>query len=230
MTGCTVNGTYLRELMTYWQNGFDWRAQEARINSFPQFCTKIDGAPVHFIHVRGKGPAPVPIILNHGWLWSFWDFKDIIMALADPAAHGGDPEDAFEVVVPLLPGFAFSGPLPRNCVGYVETASIWVELMRGLGYERCVTHGGDAQLGHAHPEWIIGVQISFPVLPGEPYVPTIKATLLRKNALSLGARTEVRGLHSCLDQCLRSADPRRSDSRQPRRSGGVDTSSPPRLE
>ncbi|RDW85458.1 hypothetical protein BP5796_03783 [Coleophoma crateriformis] len=167
-----VNGTYLRELMTYWQDGFDWRVQEARINSFPQFRTEIDGVPIHFIHVRGKGPNPVPILLNHGWLWTFWDFREIIMALADPAAHGGDPKDAFDVVVPSLPGFAFSGPLRRTDVGYVETADLWVKLMRELGYERFVTHGGDAgafvsaRLGHAHPESIIGVHLSFPILPG----------------------------------------------------------------
>ena len=167
-----VNGAYLRELMTYWQNDFDWRAQEERINSFPQFRAEIDGVPIHFIHVRGKGPNPVPIILNHGWPWSFWDFKDVIMALADPAAHGGDPKDAFDVIVPSLPGFAFSGPLPRTGIGYVETADMWVKLMRELGYERFVTHGGDAgafvsaRLGHAHPESVIGVHLSFPILPG----------------------------------------------------------------
>jgi pimeloyl-ACP methyl ester carboxylesterase len=170
-----VNGTYLRELVTYWQDGFDWRVQEAQINRFPQYLVEIDGIPIHFIHVRGKGPKPVPILLNHGWPWTFWDFKDVIMALADPAAHGGDPEDAFDVVVPSLPGFAFSGPLPRNGVGYVETASMWVRLMQGLGYERFVTHGGDAgafvsaQLGHAHPQSIIGVHLSFPILPGIPH-------------------------------------------------------------
>jgi pimeloyl-ACP methyl ester carboxylesterase len=170
-----VQGTYLRELVKYWQDDFDWRAQEARINSLPQFRTEIDGMPIHFIHARGKGPNPTPIILNHGWPWSFWDFKDIIMELADPAAYGGNPEDAFDVVVPSLPGFAFSGPLPRNGVGYVETADMWVKLMRELGYERFVTHGGDAgafvsaRLGHAHPESVIGVHLSFPILPGVPH-------------------------------------------------------------
>jgi pimeloyl-ACP methyl ester carboxylesterase len=170
-----VNGTYLRELVAYWQDGFDWRAQEARINAFPQFRAEIDGVPIHFIHVRGKGPNPVPLILNHGWPWSFWDFKDVISALADPGAHGGDPADAFDVIVPSLPGFTFSGPLCRTDVGYVETADLWVKLMRALGYERFVTHGGDAgafvsaRLGHAHPESVIGVHLSFPVLPGVPH-------------------------------------------------------------
>lgn len=169
-----VNGSYLRELMAYWQDGFDWRAQEARINRFPQSRAEIDGVPIHFIHVRGKGPNPVPIVLNHGWPWSFWDFKDVIMALADPASCGGDPEDAFDVIVPSLPGFTFSGPLPRNDIGYIEAADMWVRLMRELGYERFVTHGGDAgaflsaRLGHVYPESIIGVHLSFPILPGVP--------------------------------------------------------------
>jgi pimeloyl-ACP methyl ester carboxylesterase len=167
-----VNGSYLRELVAYWQDGFDWRAQEALMNRFPHFRTVIDGVPIHFIHVHGKGPNPVPIVLNHGWPWTFWDFKDIIMPLADPAAYGGDAEDAFDVIVPSLPGFAFSGPLKRNGVGYVETADLWVKLMKELGYERFVTHGGDAgafvssRLGHAHPESILGVHLSFPIVPG----------------------------------------------------------------
>lgn len=169
-----VNGTYLRELVSYWQHSFDWRFQESQINAFPQFRAEIDGVPIHFIHVRGKGPNPVPIVLNHGWPWTFWDYKDVIMRLADPAAHGGSAKDAFDVIVPSLPGFTFSGPLPRDNIGYVETAQMWVRLMRELGYDRFVTHGGDAgafvsaQLGHAHSESIIGVHLAMPVLPGVP--------------------------------------------------------------
>lgn len=167
-----VNGTYLRELVRYWREDFDWRAQEAKINRFPQFRAIIDDVPIHFLHIRGKGPNPVPIVLNHGWPWSFWDFKDVIEPLTDPAAHGGDPSDAFDVIVPSLPGFTFSGPLDRTDIGYIQTADLWVKLMRGLGYERFVTHGGDAgaflssQLGHAHPESVIGVHLTFPILPG----------------------------------------------------------------
>lgn len=169
-----VNGAYLRELTAYWRDAFDWREQEARINAFPQFTTEVDGVPIHFIYVRGKGPNPTPIILNHGWPWTFWDMKDVIGPLADPASHGGDPADAFDVVVPSLPGFCFSGPLPRTGIGYVETAELWVKLMNGLGYNRFVTQGGDAgafvsaQLGHAHAESMIGVHLTFPVLPGVP--------------------------------------------------------------
>jgi pimeloyl-ACP methyl ester carboxylesterase len=170
-----VNGDYLRDFVDYWRKGFDWRAQEARINAFPQFRAVIDDAPIHFIHVRGKGPNPVPIVLNHGWPWTFWDFKDVIMPLADPGAHGGDPADAFDVIVPSLPGFAFSGPVPRPGIGYVQAADMWVRLMRALGYERFVAHGGDAgafltsRLGHAHADAMIGVHLAFPILPGVPH-------------------------------------------------------------
>jgi len=170
-----VNGAYLRDLAAYWRDGFDWRAQEARMNAFPHFRTEIDGIPIHFIHVRGKGPDPVPLMLNHGWPWTFWDFQDVIAPLADPAAFGGDPADAFDVIVPSLPGFAFSGPLPREGIGYVETADLWVRLMRGLGYDRFVAHGGDAgafvsaRLGHAHADAMIGVHLNLPVLPGVPF-------------------------------------------------------------
>lgn len=169
-----VDGPYLRELVEHWRTTFDWRAQEARINAIPQFRAVVDGVPVHFLHVRGNGPAPVPLILNHGWPWSFWDFKDVIGPLSDPAAHGGSAADAFDVVVPSLPGFTFSNPLPRHDIGYLETADQWVRLMRALGYRRFVTHGGDAgafvssRLGQSHPEAVLGVHLSFPVLPGMP--------------------------------------------------------------
>lgn len=170
-----VNGDYLRGLAAYWRDRFDWRAQEARMNAYPQFRADVDGVPIHFIHVRGKGPNPVPIVLNHGWPWTFWDFEQVIGPLADPASFGGDPADAFDVIVPSLPGFTFSGPLTREGIGYVETADLWVKLMRGLGYERFVAHGGDAgafvtaRLGHAHAASMIGVHLNLPVLPGVPH-------------------------------------------------------------
>ncbi|PVH99405.1 epocide hydrolase domain-containing protein [Periconia macrospinosa] len=206
-----VNGTYLRELMSYWQHDFDWRAQESRINAFPQFRTEIDGVPIHFIHVRGKGPNPTPIILNHGWPWTFWDFKDVIMKLADPEAHGGNPEDAFDVVVPSLPGFCFSGPLKKNGVGYVETAELWVTLMKSLGYEQFVTHGGDAgafvsaRLGHAHRESIIGVHLSFPILPGVPHDAGDPTDFTQEEREAIGE--QKRGPGDFVHVLINSADP-----------------------
>jgi pimeloyl-ACP methyl ester carboxylesterase len=162
---------WLRELVDYWRDGFDWRAQEDRINALPHFRVAIDGVPVHFIHVRGRGPRPLPLVLTHGWPWTFWDFHKVIGPLSDPEAHGGDPADAFDVVVPSLPGFGLSTPLPRP-VGVLETARLWVKLMRdALGYERFAAQGGDwgalvsAHLGHLAPEAVLGVHLSLANLP-----------------------------------------------------------------
>jgi pimeloyl-ACP methyl ester carboxylesterase len=172
--GFGVSGAYLRDLAGYWADGFDWPAQQRTLNRHPHYRVVIDDVPIHFIHIRGKGPSPTPIMLNHGWPWTFWDFAKVIGPLTDPAAHGGDPADAFDVVIPSLPGFAFSTPLPRTGIGYVETARLWVTLMRDvLGYDRFGSHGGDsgafvtAQLGHEHAEHMIGVHLSIPVLPGQ---------------------------------------------------------------
>ncbi len=157
---------WLRDLVEYWRTGFDWRAQEERINALPHFRTSIDEIPIHFVHVAGTGPAPLPLVLTHGWPWTFWDFHKVIGPLSDPASHGGDPADAFDVVVPSLPGFTLSSPLPRP-VGLAETARLWVRLMRDvLGYDRFAAHGGDwgalvsGHLGHLAPEAIVGVHLS----------------------------------------------------------------------
>ncbi|MFH8410063.1 epoxide hydrolase family protein [Streptomyces sp. NPDC018019] len=101
---------YLRDLVGYWADGYDWRAQEARFNGFPQFSTVIDGQRVHFLHVRSPEPDATPLIITHGWPSTVGDFLDIIGPLTDPRAHGGDPADAFHVVAPSVPGFGFSGP------------------------------------------------------------------------------------------------------------------------
>jgi pimeloyl-ACP methyl ester carboxylesterase len=161
---------YLRELMEYWAEGFDWREQERAINAFSHYRTRVGEVPIHFIHEPGHGPAPLPLVLSHGWPWTFWDFNKVIRPLADPAASGGDPADAFHVVVPSLPGFAFSTPLERPGVNAWGTADLWVELMtRRLGYERFGAHGGDwgaavtAQLGHKHAERLVGIHLSMPV-------------------------------------------------------------------
>jgi pimeloyl-ACP methyl ester carboxylesterase len=161
-----VPGRYLRELVEYWIEAYDWRATETRINGHPQFRVVIDGTPIHFLRVRGRGPAPLPLILTHGWPWSFWDYEAAIGPLSDPASHGADPEDAFDVVVPSLPGYAFSSPL-RTKVDFVRIAQLWVDLMTGvLGYERFAAHGADwgswvtAQLGHAHADRLIGIHLS----------------------------------------------------------------------
>jgi pimeloyl-ACP methyl ester carboxylesterase len=160
-----TNLAYMRELTEYWLNQYDWRAQERAMNAFPHFRTAIDDILIHFIHVRGKGPKPMPLIINHGWPWTFWDMRNIIGPLSDPAAHGGDPADAFDVVAPSLPGFAFSSPLEKPGIYFAPTADLWVKLMARLGYERFATQGGDigafvsAMLGHKYSERIIGVHL-----------------------------------------------------------------------
>ena len=132
---------YTRELAGYWRNTYDWRAQEARLNSFPQFRTEIDGHDVHFVHVRSAEPEALPLVLTHGWPGSIVEFLDVIGPLTDPVAHGGRADDAFHVVVPTIPGYGFSGP----AVGWSTTraAHAWAQLMARLGYDRYVAHGED---------------------------------------------------------------------------------------
>lgn len=167
-----VPAGYLRGLVDEWRSGFDWRAQEAAMNAWRHFQVEIDGLPIHFIHERGRGPSPIPLILSHGWPWTFWDLKDVIGPLVDPASHGGDPADAFDVVVPSLPGFIFSTPLERTGIGWSATADLWSKLMREvLGYPRYAAQGGDwgalvtTQLGHKYADEMIGIHLTnaFPI-------------------------------------------------------------------
>jgi pimeloyl-ACP methyl ester carboxylesterase len=161
-----TNTMYLRELVAYWMRSYDWREHERAINAYPQFRTEIDGIPIHFIHVRGKGPNAKPLILSHGWPWTFWEYRRVIGPLSDPGAYGGDPADAFEVVVPSLPGYGFSTPLRRTGVNFWRTSGLWVKLMEELGYPRFAAHGADwgalisADLGHRYPERMIGVHFT----------------------------------------------------------------------
>ena len=137
-----TNLAYLKELIEYWQDRFDWRRVEGEINSFAHYKTAIEGIPIHFIHEPGKGPRPIPLILTHGWPWTFWDFHKVIRPLADPAAHGGDPADAFDVVVPSLPGYGFSTPLTTTGINYWRTADLWVELKGAPEILSAVQRGG----------------------------------------------------------------------------------------
>jgi pimeloyl-ACP methyl ester carboxylesterase len=167
-----VSTERLRELVAYWRDGFDWRAQEKAINELPMFLTEVQGQRLHFVHVRGRGPSPRPLLLSHGFPWTFWDFQRMIGPLTDPAAHGGDEADAFDVVVPSLPGFALSTPLSRSGINFSTAADLFAELMSRLGYDRFLAHGGDwgaqvtAQLGHKYADRVAGIHltslISFP--------------------------------------------------------------------
>jgi pimeloyl-ACP methyl ester carboxylesterase len=161
-----TNTAYLKQLIEYWRTQYDWRKHEREMNSFANFKTEIDGIPIHFIHERGKGPNPVPIIMTHGWPWTFWDLHKVIRPLTDPAAHGGDARDSFDVIVPSLPGYGFSTPLTTTGVNYWTTADLWVKLMRDvLGYKKFAAEGGDwgaivtAQLGHKYAEHLVGIHM-----------------------------------------------------------------------
>lgn len=139
-----ANTAYLKELCAHWTSAYNWRAQEAALNSFPQFTTEIDGLTIHFVHVRGEGDAAKrPLILTHGWPGSHYEFWDAIPRLAFPSKHGGDAKDAFDVIVPSLPGYAFSGRPPKP-LGQRATAKLFNTLMtRELGYPRYLAQGGD---------------------------------------------------------------------------------------
>jgi pimeloyl-ACP methyl ester carboxylesterase len=142
-----VPQSYLQKLTDYWRTGYDWRAQEARLNAFPQFSTDVDGQPIHFLHVQSPEPDALPLLVTHGYPSSIVEFQQIIGPLSDPRAHGGDPADAFHVVAPSLPGFGFSTPVHEPGWEGARTASAWVELMNRLGYERYGVHGGDIGAG-----------------------------------------------------------------------------------
>ncbi len=156
----------VRELAEYWRTGYDWRVHERQLNSFPQFTTEIDGQRVHFLHVRSGVPGALPLIMTHGWPGSVVEFMEIIGPLTDPGAHGGDPDDAFDLVVPSIPGFGFSGPTRSPGWNVPRVARAWDELMRRLGYERYGAQGGDwgsgisRELGILFPEQLIGVHLN----------------------------------------------------------------------
>ena len=159
-----TNGAYLRELVGYWQNGYDWRVEEAAINEFDHYRVTIDDVPIHFIHEPGNGPNPIPIVLSHGWPLVFWDYKDVIRPLADPEAFGGSADDAFDVIVPSLPGYGFSTPLQKPGVNFSVTADLWRRLMtEALGYERFAASGIDwgtlvtEQLAHKYAGDMAGI-------------------------------------------------------------------------
>lgn len=141
--------SYARGLADRWANGFDWAAQQDRLNEFPQFTTTIDGQLYHFVHVRSAVPGATQLLMAHGYPSSFVEFTRMIGPLVDPEAHGGRPEDAFHVVIPSLPGFAFSTPATRSGLGIKGAAAAFDLIMQGLGYERYGVHGGDVGAGIA---------------------------------------------------------------------------------
>jgi pimeloyl-ACP methyl ester carboxylesterase len=160
-----VRRTRLQPLVEYWADGYDWRTAERAINAYEHYRVDVGGVPVHFMHKAGVGPNPIPLILSHGWPWTFWHWSKVIDQLADPGAYGGDPADAFDVIVPSLPGFGFSTPAPPD-MNFWKIADVWHELMTGvLGYRKYAAGGCDVgalvtgQLGHKYADELYGIHI-----------------------------------------------------------------------
>ncbi|WP_420619123.1 epoxide hydrolase family protein [Candidatus Poriferisocius sp.] len=162
---------YIAELCRYWRHDYDWRAHEAALNELPQYTQRIDGFDIHFVHAEGQGPDPLPLVITHGWPSCFWEMHKVVGPLSDPAAHGGDPADAFHVVAPSLPGYGFSSPPAQPGVSSARVADMWAELMAALGYERFGAQGGDwgsavsAALGAMHPERMVGIHLNMVAPP-----------------------------------------------------------------
>jgi microsomal epoxide hydrolase len=166
---------YLRGLVEYWRDGFDWRAQEARLNGLRQFTVPLAGIPLHFVHEPGVGPDPMPLLLSHGWPGSVLEFLDFLPRLTDPARFGGDPADAFTVVAPSLPGYTLSFRPGQPRFGVEEIAETFAGLMTEvLGYRRFGTQGGDwgasvtSRLAHRYPERLYGIHLNLLAVRRDP--------------------------------------------------------------
>jgi pimeloyl-ACP methyl ester carboxylesterase len=164
----------LHGLVDYWATDYDWRRVEDRLNALPQFTTEIDGVVIHFIHVRSSHENAMPLLITHGWPGSILEFLDTIGPLTDPTAHGGPVEDAFNVVIPSIPGYGFSGRPTSTGWDPDRIARAWAELMHRLGYERYVAQGGDwgsvitEAMGRQAPQGLLGIHSNLPAaLPGD---------------------------------------------------------------
>ena len=160
----------LQELVRYWGNGYDWRKGEAKLNALPQFMTNIDGVDIHFIHVKSPHPNAMPVIITHGWPGSVFEQIKLIGPLTDPTKFGGRAEDAFDVVIPSLPGFGFSGHPTEAGWGLERIGAAWAVLMKRLGYTRYVAQGGDwgagvvEAMGRQAPAGLLGIHTNFPAV------------------------------------------------------------------
>src|SRR6202050_2465103 len=157
----------IQELARYWTTDYDWRKCEARLNALPQFKTEIDGEDIHFIHVRSPHADALPLIITHGWPGSVIELLEVVGPLPDPTAHGGRAEDAFDLVLPSLPGYGFSGEPAEVGWDPGRVARAWAELMHRLGYTRYVAQGGDVgasvtdAMGRQAPEGLLGIHLNF---------------------------------------------------------------------
>ena len=227
----------LKPLVEYWGTGYDWRKAEAKLNALPQFMTTIDGVDIHFIHVRSKHPNALPLIMTHGWPGSVFELLKTVGPLTDPTAHGGSPEDAFDLVLPSMPGFGFSGKPTDTGWGTDRIARAWAELMKRLGYTatspRAATGAPPSRTRWRRlaPAGLLGIHINLPaVVP-----PEIAAVLAAGGPAPAGLTDKERAAFDALstgrqdgEQILRyddghpAADDRLRHQRLPRRPRGVD--------
>ena len=189
------NLDYIKELVEYWRTQFDWRAQERTLNAFAQYRATVDGLGIHFIHERGKGPDPLPIIINPGWPSSVLEMTKIIPLLSDPAGHGADAADSFDVVVASGPGYGFSDHPAEWEMHHWRIADLWAKLMtEGLGYQRFVAHAGDwgasvtGRLAYSHPDVVAGVHVTSVTGGPSPYLGPDAPELSDAEKAFLGAR------------------------------------------
>ena len=159
--------SYMKSLADYWRSGYEWRWQETALNRLSQYRVALDGFHIHFVHVRGRGPKPLPLIITHGWPGSFVEMVKLIPLLTDPEANGGSAEDAFDVIIPSLPGYGFSDRPRERGMNPFKVAALWARLMTELGYERFAAQGGDwgstisTALGLNHAQRIIGIHLNY---------------------------------------------------------------------
>src|SRR5215470_9392901 len=195
----------LQELLRYWGSNYDWRNVEARLNALPQFMTKIDGVDIHFIHVRSRHQNALPVIITHGWPGSIIEQLKIIGPLTDPTAHGGLAEDAFDVVIPSLPGYGFSGKPTGTGWDPDRIAQAWAELMKRLGYTRYVAQGGDwgtpisSSMARQAPAGLLGIHINLPAT----VPPEVGAALTVGGPAPAGLSEKERAVFDALDSYRR---------------------------
>lgn len=192
----------IQELARYWSTDYDWRKLEAKLNAMPQFVTTIDGLDIHFIHVRSRHPNALPVIITHGWPGSVTEQLKLIGPLTDPTAYGGRAEDAFDVVIPSMPGYGFSGKPTGSGWNPDRTARAWTELMKRLGYTRCVAQGGDwgspvssAMARQAAPG-LLGIHINLPAT----VPPDVAAVLAVGGPAPAGLSEKERAAFESLDR------------------------------
>jgi pimeloyl-ACP methyl ester carboxylesterase len=191
----------LQELVRHWGSGYDWRKAEAKLNALPQFVTNIDGVDIHFIHVRSKHPNALPLIITHGWPGSVFEELKVIGPLTDPTAHGGRAEDAFDVVIPSMPGYGFSDKPTSTGWDADRIARTWAELIKRLGYTRYVAQGGDwgtpfsSAMARQAPAGLLGIHINLPAT----VPPEVGAALAAGGPAPAGLSEKERAVFDALD-------------------------------